>query len=699
LARSVVVPQQPAIGCAAAGDSIATVLDPTALSDRIPTVVSVDPVLRGTDGASREPPAVVKQHDVTLVVSFTGDRAFIAESGPPLGAEPAVTFATSGDGGLHGKVLEVAASLGGAPDSRPRKPGVEVDVRREVSDARYASLRRTGGSVTMSLEPTTSDADTVTVPLPAHGRLDPVDSPHDGLHLGNRFWRPKERTSPPALPALADGDREVAFLEGVQANIYQAGVPKPVSLGAADKDGYVDLSVDGLADGEYTLAIEGDQMTFDHAGPDTPVTYANGDFKERVWLRRTFPIRIAGQRVETIDGEPVPGAKYRLLIDPVWMHASRRRAQRVPGRKVTLILLHRTDEGGPGAGDAGTDATRWQSGHGTGAHYVLARDGTLVKCADESEEIGHAGEGARTSWRGNDRVNSFSIGVEIAKQETWEPYTDKQYAALIRFLRRFRSPSRGDVDVWPTEIVGHSDIRLQDPEEGKEPDRLGGRNDPGLAFDWTRLERRHLGLRRYDQEAGALFDEWPDPPAEVVKERDHFNGLPKIERQARGHGFRGLTCEASTKTWQSEVQQAVRRYDTRYPLGTDASKIRDAVRDALERIGYYAPSTGDREIFAASLKAFRSHFFSGPRRTHFQNKVDRPDRDKGETWTSINPLVWSTEEERSGTTPTDQWKLTVIWALEVAKYVDYMRAHAGAEAAWQDALHDEQNERDPATKP
>src|SRR5262249_6214505 len=161
-----------------------------------------------------------------------------------------------------------------------------------------------------------------------------------------------------------------------------------------------------------------------------------------------------------------------LLIDPAWMHAVGRATRRT-GRTVSLVVLHRTDSGGKGAGDAASEATAWQrpSTDRKGAHYLLARDGTLIKCADESEGIGHAGFDDLTLWQGRNALNSFSIGVEISKEETWDRYTEKQYAALITFLRRFRTTTRSDVAVSPANIIGHSDIRLQEAK-GSHPVRL-----------------------------------------------------------------------------------------------------------------------------------------------------------------------------------------------------------------------------------
>jgi AmpD protein len=71
-------------------------------------------------------------------------------------------------------------------------------------------------------------------------------------------------------------------------------------------------------------------------------------------------------------------------------------------------------------------------------------------------------------WRGRERCNDFSIGIELegCDEKPFDPAQYRQLAALIRVIKRH----------YPiTEIVGHSDIA---------PDR---KTDPGPLFDWPRL--------------------------------------------------------------------------------------------------------------------------------------------------------------------------------------------------------------------
>jgi len=99
------------------------------------------------------------------------------------------------------------------------------------------------------------------------------------------------------------------------------------------------------------------------------------------------------------------------------------------------------------------------------AHFYIGRDGGLIQFVPCSRRAWHAGT---SQWKGRERCNDFSIGVDLEGTDT-RPYTSRQYArlaGLIRTLRR-RYPL--------ADIAGHSDIAP------------GRKTDPGPAFDWPRL--------------------------------------------------------------------------------------------------------------------------------------------------------------------------------------------------------------------
>ena len=96
------------------------------------------------------------------------------------------------------------------------------------------------------------------------------------------------------------------------------------------------------------------------------------------------------------------------------------------------------------------------------AHFLIRRGGELVQLVPCAKRAWHAGA---SSWRGRERCNDVSVGVELEGDDD-QAYTDLQYsclAGLLRYLRR-RYPI--------VDIVGHADIAP------------GRKTDPGPAFDW-----------------------------------------------------------------------------------------------------------------------------------------------------------------------------------------------------------------------
>lgn len=99
------------------------------------------------------------------------------------------------------------------------------------------------------------------------------------------------------------------------------------------------------------------------------------------------------------------------------------------------------------------------------SHFLIRRNGGIVQFVPCNKRAWHAGVSV---WQGRQRCNDFSIGIELEGSD-FEPFTDSQYAALVRLARclRRRFPLR--------DIAGHSDIA---------PDR---KTDPGPYFDWQRF--------------------------------------------------------------------------------------------------------------------------------------------------------------------------------------------------------------------
>ncbi|MBI3524036.1 MAG: 1,6-anhydro-N-acetylmuramyl-L-alanine amidase AmpD [Betaproteobacteria bacterium] len=99
------------------------------------------------------------------------------------------------------------------------------------------------------------------------------------------------------------------------------------------------------------------------------------------------------------------------------------------------------------------------------AHFLIRRDGALIQFVPCHRRAWHAG---LSNWRGRDRCNDFSIGIELEGCDEMS-FEDAQYHALARLLRVLKRS-------YPlTDIAGHAEIAP------------GRKTDPGPKFDWTRV--------------------------------------------------------------------------------------------------------------------------------------------------------------------------------------------------------------------
>lgn len=99
------------------------------------------------------------------------------------------------------------------------------------------------------------------------------------------------------------------------------------------------------------------------------------------------------------------------------------------------------------------------------AHFLVRRDGGVIQFVSCDARAWHAGVSV---WRGRERCNDHSIGIELEGSDH-QPFEEAQYAALEGLARLLAAR-------YPlTEMVGHSDIAP------------GRKTDPGPHFDWGRV--------------------------------------------------------------------------------------------------------------------------------------------------------------------------------------------------------------------
>ncbi|WP_323037454.1 N-acetylmuramoyl-L-alanine amidase [Pararhodobacter sp.] len=142
------------------------------------------------------------------------------------------------------------------------------------------------------------------------------------------------------------------------------------------------------------------------------------------------------------------------------------------------------------------------------AHYLIGRDGTVWKLVDEERRAWHAGAGV---WRGQDDVNSRSIGIELDNDGA-SPFA----APLMRALEALLGDIRTRWAIPATGVIAHSDMA---------PDR---KIDPGARFDWRRLAR--LGHAIWPAQSG-------DGTRPLQASLDKI-GYPEAPAQARLRAFR-----------------------------------------------------------------------------------------------------------------------------------------------------------------
>jgi AmpD protein len=103
------------------------------------------------------------------------------------------------------------------------------------------------------------------------------------------------------------------------------------------------------------------------------------------------------------------------------------------------------------------------------SHLLIRRDGEVIQYVDFNQRAWHAG---LSEWRGRERCNDFSIGIELEGDDE-TPYRAEQYLALSAIIRALQSHYQ-----MPAEAVaGHCDISP------------GRKTDPGPYFNWHALQR------------------------------------------------------------------------------------------------------------------------------------------------------------------------------------------------------------------
>jgi hypothetical protein len=443
------------------------------------------------------------------------------------------------------------------------------------------------------------------------------------LYFGNRF-----RIAP---------ENDDLRLGGI--DVYVDGV----NFATTDPDGLARGVLSRLTDGEHTVATLG---ALTQPGPPGPNTAASGP---RLWRQRQFQVRVQDHQIVRVDDEFVASPGVRILIDPVWMQlrSGVRLSNPNRGRPVSLFIVHRPEQP-----DARASLRTWQktsaqrladgepANHvNTAVHYVLGRDGTIIKMEADTKVVNHAPGHWGELTVGTPPVavstQDTAVGIEISKaHDDSNPYTSAQYAHLLWLLGQYVTTA----GLHPLDIVGHSDVQDE------------GRDDPGLTFEWSRLEAAGFGIRppnTLEGDRAVLLVPLPDFPL------DWLNMRPQQTRQPTGEWYAQLVV--------ANLLDFSTLFATELAAPTPRAAVDAKVRDLIRSIGYHQNLRLTGSAVGNALHSFRSHFFSGPRRGLFKLRAAGVDE----------RLV---EEEDGSLVDDDVWQITAVWAKRVADFVTTARA-------------------------
>jgi N-acetyl-anhydromuramyl-L-alanine amidase AmpD len=144
--------------------------------------------------------------------------------------------------------------------------------------------------------------------------------------------------------------------------------------------------------------------------------------------------------------------------------------ERPLGAHITCIVLHHTHR----YETALATARYFQSpASQVSAHYIVDRDGSLVRCVPDDKRAWHAGV---SRFQGVDNVNDYSIGIEIANRgDNVDPYPEAQMQTVIRLVTWLCR----QYGIAPERITRHRDVALP----------AGRKDDPSDSFDFARVLR------------------------------------------------------------------------------------------------------------------------------------------------------------------------------------------------------------------
>lgn len=141
-------------------------------------------------------------------------------------------------------------------------------------------------------------------------------------------------------------------------------------------------------------------------------------------------------------------------------------------KEIKYVIFHYTEL--PFEGAVKKLTTKADSGN-VSAHFLVKKDGEVFQLVAEENTAWHAG---LSYWRGEDKINHSSIGIEIDNLGR-EEFTESQIDSCLKLCAYLKEK----YSIKTENFLGHSDIA---------PDR---KIDPGFYFPWELFAEKGFGIR------------------------------------------------------------------------------------------------------------------------------------------------------------------------------------------------------------
>ena len=256
-----------------------------------------------------------------------------------------------------------------------------------------------------------------------------------------------------------------------------------VTSATTNAHGVATINTNTLANGVYPVSVAPKNTMSDPIGAATAEALSLAE--TRIFRSVSLTLTVTGGKATAAALSPADmmngDVKFALHtgvavgLQPCFMRSPNHRSR--GSHDISMIIVHHTD-----ATTSSTLAT-FIAPHQTSANYVIDRDGQIIKMVPDSTAAFHAGE---AQWAGDKTINEESIGIEIVHKDG--DYAEAQYVSLLRLITSLRGAHATIVD-W--NIIGHSDVATTHGKLGRKS------SDPGLKFEWRRLEEKQLGMLRF----------------------------------------------------------------------------------------------------------------------------------------------------------------------------------------------------------